>query len=435
MSRLLIHSGRVIDPARNFDRLANVLIENGVIVEVGENVGPGDREIDASGCIVCPGFIDTHVAFREPGTEDDESVASGTAAALAGGFTSVACLPDTSPVVDNRASAEFLLLQAERANNCRVFPLGAVTKNHEGQELAEIGQLLDGGAVAFTDAKRPIANAEIMRRALEYTAMFDRSIFEHPQVPEMAADGVMHEGYVSTLLGLRGIPAAAEHIMVSRDLSLAALTRGRLHLMSVSVRRSIQQIRDAKQNDIRVTCDVTPHHLALTDATLTEFDANYKVDPPLRSREHIAELIVGLQDGTVDAISSDHQPYTEESKTGEVDLAPAGIVGLETLLPICIRTLIEPNHLSWLELIRKLTIGPAKILQIDHGTLEVGAAADVTIFDPAEQWTIDPSAFRSHSHNTPFGGWEVRGRVRQVLVGGDVRFQLDATGREATHVR
>ena len=434
MSRLLIHSGRVIDPAQNYDQPANVLIEDGVIAAIGENVGPGDREIDASGCIVCPGFIDTHVAFREPGTEDDESVASGTAAALAGGFTSVACLPDTSPVVDNRASAEFLLLQAGRANNCRVFPLGAVTKNHEGQELAEIGQLLDGGAVALTDAKHPIANAEIMRRALEYTRMFDRSIFEHPQVPELATGGVMHEGYISTLLGLRGIPAAAEHIMVSRDVSLAALTGGRLHLMSVSVRRSIQQIRDAKQNDIHVTCDITPHHLALTDTNLTDFDSNYKVDPPLRPRDHVAALIEGLKDGTVDAISSDHQPYTEESKTGEVDLAPSGIVGLETLLPICIGTLIEPNHLTWLELISKLTIGPATILKIDHGTLAVGAAADVTIFDPTEKWTIDPNEFHSHSRNTPFGGWEVRGRVKQVLVGGEVRFQQGVTKQEATNV-
>ena len=379
--------------------------------------------------------LESFVAFREPGIEDDETVASGTAAALAGGFTSVACLPDTSPVIDNRAGAEFILLQAERAGNCRVYPLGAVTKNHEGQELAEIGQLLEGGAVAFTDAKHPIGNAEIMRRALEYTRMFDRCIFEHPQVPELAAGGVMHEGYYSTLLGLRGIPAAAEHIMVGRDLSLAGLTRGRLHLMSVSVRRSIQQIRAAKANGIRVTCDVTPHHLALTDKSLIGFDSNFKVDPPLRSKEHIEELIAGLQDGTIDAISSDHQPYTEESKTGEVDLAPAGIVGLETLLPICVLTLIEPGHLSWLELIRKLTIGPARILQIEQGTLQVGAPADVTVLDPTAEWTIDPRTFRSRSRNTPFGGLDGPRAGPQVIVGGEVRFRLQEPSRhEASHV-
>lgn len=428
MSTLLIRGGRVIDPACGLDRVTNLLVKDGRIAAIGDEVSLQGSSADeatvceADGLIVAPGFIDTHVAFREPGTEDDETTASGTAAALAGGFTSVACLPDTSPVVDGRAGAEFLLLQAERAGNCRVYALGAVTKNCEGQELAEIGQLVEGGAMAFTDAKHPIANAEVMRRALEYTRMFDRPIFEHPQVPELSTGGVMHEGYHSTLLGLRGIPAAAEHIMVSRDLSLAALTGGRLHLMCLSVRRSIQQVREAKANGINVTCDVACHHLALTDANLQSFDSCFKVDPPLRSQDHIDELIAGLKDSTIDAICSDHQPFAEETKNLEVDVAPAGIVGLETLLPICIETLIEPGHLTWLELIAKLTTGPARILGIDRGTLSVGAVADITVFDPHAEWTIDPAEFLSHSRNTPFAGRNVRGSVEMVVVDGEIRF-------------
>jgi dihydroorotase len=426
MATIHIHGGRIIDPAQQIDRVADLLIRDGQIVGIDESAASVDESIDAAGLIVCPGLIDLHVALREPGFEEDETIASGTAAALAGGFTSVACMPDTSPVIDNRAAAEFIVLQAERAGNCRVFPLGAVTKDHAAEELAEIGQLVEGGTVAFTGAKQPVANAEIMRRALEYTRMFDRPIFNHPQVPELVGKGVMHDGYYSTLLGLPGMPAAAESIMVGRDIALAEMTGGRVHLMCVSTADAVEQIRVAKARGIAVTADVTPHHLVLTDESLQSFDSNFKVDPPLRTQEHIDALIVGLKDGTIDAICSDHQPFAEEKKAVEVDLAPFGIVGLETLLPLCIKSLIEPGHLNWPELIALLSTGPERILNIGKGSLCSGVDADVTLIDPDVSWIIDPADFRSQSRNTPFAGWNVRGRARIVIVGGQVRFRSDA---------
>ena len=421
MSTTLIRGGRIIDPSQNIDRVGHLFLRNDRVEGIDTGASVADHVIDATGLIVCPGLIDMHVSLREPGDEKDETTASGTEAALAGGMTSVACMPDTSPVVDNRAAVEFIQLQCARAGHCNVFPLGAVTKNHEGGELAEIGQLVEGGAVGFTDAKQPIANAEIMRRALEYTRMFGRPIFNHPQVPELAAKGIMHEGYFSMLLGLRGIPAAAEVIMVARDVALAEMTGGHVHLMTLSTSGAVEQVRRAKEKGIHVTAEVTPHQLALTDQCLQSYDPNYKVDPPLRTQEHISALIDGLRDGTLDVICSDHQPFAEEKKQNELDLAPAGIVGLETLLPICLKTLIEPGHLTWSKLISKLTINPANILGIQKGTLKSGADADVTIIDPTTSWRIDPSKFRSKGRNTPFAGWEVRGRAHTVIVGGKVR--------------
>ena len=424
MTTTLIRGGRIIDPGQSIDRVGSLLLRDGRIVGIDTGTSVADQVIDASGKIVCPGLIDAHVALREPGNEEDETTSTGTAAALAGGFTSIACLPDTKPAIDNRGAAEFVFLMAQRAGNCNVFPLGAVTKGNNGEELAEIGQLVEGGAVALTDGKRPIANAEIMWRALEYARMFDTPVFNMPQVPELVAKGVMHEGFNSTLLGLPGVPSAAENIMVSRDIALAARTEGRLHLMCVSTSVSIDLIRRARERGVAVSCDVTPHHLALTDDSLKTFDPNFKVDPPLRPQGHVNAMIEGLKDDTIDVISADHQPWAVEKKTCELDYAPFGIVGLETLLPICIQTLIEPEHLTWLELLSKLTTGPAKLLGIQKGTLSPGADADVTIIDPDVEWTIDPEAFRSKSRNTPFAGRTVRGRADQVLVGGEVRYSV-----------
>lgn len=421
MSTTLIRGGRIVDPSQNIDRVGNLFLRNDRIEGIDTGAAVADHVIDAAGMIVCPGLIDLHVSLREPGDEKDETIESGTAAALAGGMTSVACMPDTSPVVDNRAAAEFVQLQCARAGHCNVFPLGAVTKNHDGQELAEIGQLVEGGAVGFTDAKSPVANAEIMRRALEYTRMFGRPIFNHPQVPELAAKGIMHEGYYSMQLGLRGIPAGAEVIMVARDIVLAEMTGGHIHLMTLSTAGAVDQIRRAKAKGLRVTSEVTPHHLALTDASLGNYETNFKVDPPLRSKEHIDALIEGLRDGTIDVITSDHQPFAEEKKQNELDSAPAGVVGLETLLPICIKTLIEPGHLTWSKLIAKLTINPATILGIQKGTLKSGHDADITIIDPLTAWRIDPAKFKSKGRNTPFAGWEVKGRAHTVIVAGKVR--------------
>jgi dihydroorotase len=369
-------------------------------------------------------LIDIRVKLGEPGFEEDETIASGTAAAVAGGFTTVAALPDSNPVVDNRAGAEFVARQAERANNCHVVPLGAVTKQTAGQELAEMGQLVAGGAVAFTDGQKAIANSEVMRRALQYTAMLGRPILHHPQVPELVAGGVMHDGYWSTVLGLRGIPAAAEEIMVRRDIALAEHTGGRIHLMAISSKNSVDEVRDARRRGIAVTADVTPHHLVLTDESLQSYDPRYKVLPPLRPREHIDALIAGLQDGTISVISSGHEPWAAEKQDRELDQAPFGIVGLETLLPLCIATLIETKLLDWPTLLAKLTAGPADLLQLEAGTLSTGAIADVTVIDPAVTWKIDASRFASASRNTSFDGREVRGRARLTIVAGEPRYGL-----------
>ncbi len=437
MSSLLISGGRVIDPANNLDTIADVLILDGKIAAVtpiGERSGdslavqPAGSEIqiiDATGLIVSPGFIDTHVSLREPGFEEDECTATGTAAALAGGFTTIAAQSDTHPVVDDRAAAEFIRLQAERARNCRVYPLGAVTKESKGEELAEIGQLVQGGAVGFSDAKRPVANSEVMRRALEYTRMFNRPILHFAMVPELSDGGVMHEGFEATRLGLRGIPAAAQDIMTHRDIALAELTDGRIHLMCITTSDSVERIRKAKADGVKVTADVTPHHLLLTDKVMSSFETMYKCNPPLRSQHHVYALIAGLQDGTLSAITSDHQPLALEKKQVDLDTAPFGICGIETLLPVCIRALIEPGHLTWPQLIARLTTGPAAILGLKHGTLTVGEPADITIIDPAKTWTVRAAEFRSRSRNTPFDGVEFTGKVVKTVVDGEVRFRSE----------
>jgi|TARA_B100000809_G_scaffold246053_1_gene273631 dihydroorotase len=425
MSRCLIRGGRVIDPASGLDAVGDVWLCDGAIV-AGPLEGDLDDELDAAGKIVCPGLIETQATLQEPGWDDDETIASGTAAAVAGGVTSVACLPETQPVVDNRAAVEFIRQQAERAGACHVFPLGAVTKNRDGQELAEIGQLVEGGAVALSDGKRPVANAEVMRRALEYARMFGRRIFHHSQVPELVAGGVMHEGLYSTLLGLGGMPAEAEEIMVARDVALAEMTGGSLHLMTISTAASVDILRRAKQRGVDVTGSVTPHHLVLTDAELQSFDANCKVDPPLRSSEHVEALVEGLVDGTIDVICSDHRPVPAEEKDLELDVAPFGIVGLETLLPLCVRALIDSERLDWPSLIALLTSGPARVLGVEAGSLAEGCVADVIVIDPDAEWTIDPAKFRSRCSNSPFAGWQVRGRVETVFVDGQRVFSVES---------
>lgn len=426
MSSLLLYNGRVIDPATGMDQTGSLLVVDGKIAELGSSQTTADQVIDCSGKIISPGLIDTHVAIRDPGFEEDETTATATSAALAGGFTAIASLPDTNPPVDNAAAAEYVILQAARARNCRVYPLGAVTREHAGQELADMGQLSRSGAVGFTDAKTPIASAEIMRRALEYSRMFGCPVLSHPQDPSLTAGGVMHEGLHSTLLGLRGMPAAAETIVAGRDIALAELTRGRVHLMSITTAGTVDQVRRAKQAGLSVTADVTPHHLTLSDDVLSTYHSAFKVDPPLRSHEHIAALIAGLKDGTIDAISADHQPWASEKKDREFDQVPFGVVGLETLLPICLETLVEPGHLTWLQLLACLTTGPARILGIPGGRLAVGAAADITVIDPQVAWTIDPACFRSRGRNTPFAQRKVKGRATLVLVDGEIRYQWQA---------
>lgn len=428
MKRTLIRGGRVIDPSQQLDRVTDLWLEGERVAHIGSRPDwHADTVIEASGKIVCPGLIDMHVHLREPGREEDETIATGTAAALAGGVTSVACMPNTEPAIDNQAAAEFVILQARRAGNANVFPVGAITKGRRGQELAELAGLVEGGAVGFSDDGSPVRSAEIMRRALEYSRMLDRVVMDHCEDTELTRDGVMNEGVVSLTLGLRGMPAAAEEIMVARDLILAEQTRGRLHILHVSTAGSVELIRRAKQRGVSVTCEACVHHFSLTEEALRSFDSNFKMNPPLRTQRDVEAILEGLRDGTIDAIVTDHAPHAPEKKLRELDLAPFGVIGLESLVPICIKTLIEPGILSWSEWIAKLTIHPARILGIDRGTLRPGAVADITILDPEVEWTIDPNQFRSKSRNCPFAGWRVRGRADTVLVAGTVKYRAGSS--------
>ncbi len=423
MSTLLIQNGRVIDPSQSMDRVTNLLVEDGRIAGYDVPAGGQDTILDATGKIVAPGLIDMHVHLREPGREEDETIESGTAAALAGGFTAIACAPNTDPPLDSQGAAEFVRHQAARAGNCHVYVIGCVSKNREGKELAEIGQLVAAGAVGFSDDGAPVYDPELMRRAFEYCLMFDKPVLNHAEVRELTSHGVMHEGLVSLVLGLPGIPAAAEDVMTSRDIALAEATGGRLHVMHVSTAGAVEIIRRAKRRGVRVTAEVTPHHFTLTDESLRSFDSNFKMNPPLRGRDHVEACIAGLADGTLDAIASDHAPHAKEKKMQELDQAPFGIVGLETALGLVVTRLVEPGHLDWPAALAKMTINPARILGIPKGTLQAGADADVTVIDPAVRWRVDPAEFRSKSTNTPFAGWELTGRAVAVIVGGEVRFR------------
>jgi dihydroorotase len=421
MSQLLITGGRVIDPSQRLDRVTNLLIDNGRIA--GFDVSPNGQQqiLDATGKIVAPGLIDMHVELCEPGREEDETIETGTAAALAGGFTSIACIADTDPPIDTQAGVEYVRQKAARAGNCNVFVIASVSKGREGKELAEIGSLVEAGAVAFSDAARPLQNTELLRRALEYCLMFGRTILDHPEVPELSHGGVMHEGLTSLVLGLAGLPAEAEDVMTARDLRLAESTGGRLHLMNISSAGSIELIRRAKSRGVQVSAEVCPHHFTLTDESLRTFDANCKVNPPLRSQDDVDACIAALADGTIDCIASGHAPRAAEKKMLELDLAPFGMVGLETALGLVVTQLIEPGHLDWPTAIARLTVNPARVLGIDKGTLRIGADADVTIIAPKTRWTVRPEQFCSKSGNTPLAGWELTGKAETTIVAGEIR--------------
>lgn len=423
MSSVLIKNGRVIDPSQQLDRVTNVLLRDGRVAGYDVAEDGQDVVIDAAGKIVSPGLIDMHVHLREPGREEDETIKTGTAAALAGGFTSIACIPNTEPPIDTQATVEFVRQQAERAGNCNVFVVACVSKNREGKELAEIGQLVESGAVAFTDDGAPVYDAELLRRAYEYCLMFDKPILNHAEVLELTRGGVMHEGLASLKLGLVGMPAAAEEVMTGRDIILAEATGGRIHIMHISTAGSVELVRRAKRRGVRVTTEVCPHHFTLTDESLRSFDSNYKMSPPLRARSDMEACIQGLIDGTIDAICTDHAPHAAEKKMQELDRAPFGIVGLETCLGLVSTQLVAPGHLTWPQAIEKMTINPARVLAIKKGTLAVGSDADVTVIDPDYEWLVDPDRFRSKSRNTPFGGRKLRGRADTVLVGGKVKYR------------
>lgn len=431
MPTIQITGGRIIDPSRDLDAVGDVWIRDGKVVADGGGAA-ADSVVDARGLIVAPGLIDVHVHLREPGQEEDETIATGAAAALAGGVTTVACMPNTLPPIDTQATAEFVVLQGRRARQANVFPVGCVSKGRKGEELAALGQLVAGGAVAFTDDGAPVSDAGLMRRALEYSKMFDLVIMQHCQVMELTVGGVMNEGFESMRLGLGGMPAAAEDIMVARDIRLAEITGGRLHIQHISTARAVELVREGKRRGIRVTAEACPHHFSLTDESLRSFDSNFKMNPPLRTAEDVAAVIEGLKDGAIEILCTDHAPHAREKKMRELDQAPFGIVGLETLLPITVTHLIEPGHLTWPEAIRKMTINAADLLNLPNkGTLRPGADADVTVIDPALAWTVDAASLRSKSKNTPYDGWQVRGRAHTVLVDGEVRYTLNGSAASA----
>jgi dihydroorotase len=423
MPSILLQNGRVIDPSQSMDRVTNLLVVDGRIAAYDAQPGGEQSIVNVAGKIVCPGLIDMHVHLREPGREEDETIETGTAAALAGGFASIACMPNTEPPVDSQGVVEFIRGQAARVGNCNVFVVACVSKGREGKELAEIGQLVKAGAVAFSDDGAPVANPELMRRAFEYCLMFDKPVLNHAEVRELTEHGVMHEGVVSLSLGLSGMPSAAEDVMTSRDIALAEATGGKYHLMHVSTANSVDIVRRAKRRDVRVTTEVAPHHFTLSDECLRSFDSNYKMNPPLRDKEDVEAILAGLADGTIDCIASDHAPHAKEKKMQELDQAPFGIVGLETTLGLVVTKLIQPGILDWPKAIRKMTINPAKVLGISKGTLAIGADADITVIDPTAKWTVDPQQFHSKSKNTPFAGMELTGRAEMVIVGGKIKFR------------
>ncbi|MGB8853724.1 MAG: dihydroorotase [Pirellulales bacterium] len=428
MATLLIRGGRVIDPAQNIDRIDDVLVRDGLVVSIGHEggqpLGRADETIEAGGLIVAPGLVDMHVHLREPGREEDETIETGTRAALAGGFTSVACIPNTEPPIDTQAAVEFIHQKAARADTCNVFVVACVSRGREGKELAEIGRLVEAGAVAFSDDGAPVYDAELMRWALEYCRMFDKPILAHEEVLELSRGGVMSEGLVSLLLGLPGMPAAAEDVMIGRDIALAEATGGRVHVMHVSTAGGVALIRDAKRRGARVTAEACPHHFTLTDESLRGFDSNYKMSPPLRTAADIEAIIEGLVDGTIDCIATDHAPHAREKKMLELDRAPFGILGLETAVGLSVTRLVATGRIGWPRLIEALSTLPARILGINRGTLRPGAVADITLIDPERSWQVDINTFRSKSINSPFHGWTLRGRAVATIVGGRVKYRL-----------
>lgn len=421
MTTVLITGGRVVDPSQSMDRVTNLLVKDGKIAAYDVADDGQHPTLRADSKIVAPGFVDMHVELREPGREEDETIATGTAAAIAGGFTSIACTPNTDPPLDTQAGIEFVRRKAAEANNCHVFVIACASKNREGKELAEMGMLVGAGAIGFSDAGKPIHNPDLLRRALQYARMFDKPILDHPEVPELSQSGIMHEGQVSLVLGLAGMPAEAEDVMTARDIRLAESTGGRLHIMNVSTAGSCDLIRRAKSRGVKVTAEICAHQIALSDESLRSFDSNCKVNPPLRSQEHIEACIAALADGTIDAITSGHTPRAKEKKMQELDQAPYGIAGLETVVGLVGTKLIDAGHLDWPRAIARLSTNPAKILGISKGTLQVGADADITVIDPQVRWTVQPELLKSKSTNTPLGGWVLKGKVVQVLVRGVVK--------------
>ena len=426
---LLIKNGRVIDPSQKIDDTLDVLVENGLIREIGKGlaVPAGAETIDAAGMYVVPGLIDMHVHLRDPGLEYKEDIVSGTKAAVAGGFTSVCCMPNTKPVIDNKAVASYIINKTKAEGCCNVFPIGSITYGLSGDRMAEMGELKESGCVAVSDDGRPVGNSELMMRSLQYAAGIGIMVISHAEELELVGEGTMNEGYTSTELGLKGIPRVAEDIATVRETLLAEYTGTPIHIAHVSTKGSVRIIREAKARGVKVTCETAPHYFTLTDDAVRGYNTNAKMNPPLREAGDVAAIKEGLKDGTIDAIATDHAPHHQDEKDVEFNVAMNGIIGLETALPLVLR-LVHEGRVPLDTAIRRLTVGPAGILRIDKGHLSIGADADVTIIDPGLEHEVDPTRFYSKSRNTPFGGWKLAGRAIRTIVGGRTVFDLARGG-------
>jgi dihydroorotase len=417
---ILLRGGRVIDPSQRIDRAASVLIAEGIIAEVGDRiVAPDDAIVlDCAGAIVAPGFVDVHCHLREPGREDVETIATGARAAAAGGFTAVCAMPNTEPVTDNQAAVGFIVRQAQRGGGARVYPIGAISVGQRGEALAEFGEMVGAGAVAVSDDGRPVVSAHLMRTALEYARTFNIPVVDHCEEPTLANGGAMNEGIVSARLGLKGIPSEAEEIMVIRDILLARRTGGHVHIAHASTKGSVELIRWGKERGIRVTAEVCPHHLSLTENAVEGYNTNAKMNPPLRTAADVAAMQEAVRDGTVDCICTDHAPHHYDEKEREFADAPNGIVGLETALGVVTTSLVASGIIDYPTLVERMSCAPARIFGLAGGTLRARGAADVTVIDPERRWIVDPSAFLSKGRNTPYAGRELQGAARYTIVGG-----------------
>lgn len=419
--QVLIKDGHVVDPKTNTNGVMDILIEDGVITEIGKDLEilNGDV-IYAKGKLVLPGLVDAHCHLRDPGFEYKEDIETGTMSAAMGGFTSIACMPNTSPVIDNEPLVKHIINKAKQDGFVNVYPIGAISKGQKGEELSEIGELKFAGAVAISDDGKPLKSSSLMKKALEYSSMFDIAIISHCEDMDIADEGVMNEGYCSTIMGLKGIPSAAEEIMVARDLILSEYTKVPVHIAHVSSELSVDLIRHAKKRGVKVTCETCPHYFVLTDEACNGFNTLAKVNPPLRTRKDVEAVIEGLKDGTIDIIATDHAPHHSDEKNVEFNLAANGIVGFETALPLAITYLVKPGHLTIDQLVEKMCINPSKLLGLNKGTLEIGRGADITIIDINEEFVVDINSFKSKSKNSPFNGFKLKGSVYYTLVNGNV---------------
>ncbi len=422
---MLIQGGRVVDPTQKLDGIRDLLLVDGKVEALAESVeGPeGCREVDAAGLVVTPGLIDVHVHLREPGQEHKETIATGSRAAVAGGFTAICSMPNTDPPIDDPAAVGFVVAQARAAGAARVYPMGAISKGMEGEALAEFGGLVEAGAVGVTDDGRPVMDGGLMRMAMEYAQAFDIPVVDHPEDLTLSRDGTMNEGLIASKLGLRGKPNLSEDIHIIRDVHLAELTGGRVHIQHVSTRHGVEAIRQGKARGVQVTGEASPHHLLLTDQAVDGYVSNAKMNPPLRSEEDRAAVVEGMKDGTLDVIATDHAPHHYDEKEAAFEDAPNGIVGLETSLGLIYGHMVGKGIIDLTTMVMRMSVAPARLFGLPGGTLAPGSPADITVFDPDAEWVVDPNLFRSKSRNTPFNGWTLKGRPRYTIVGGDVVFE------------